>query len=357
LASLLVLVLPSTAQARSLVAVSTTSVEAGDPFAVGRSLVAPNTLKLRGLKEYMRATGDGVTLKAFSAYGASFSKYWGVTRKSRSGKAFEAIVASRESLRLARTGDARRLIVTAAEGGRAHPADLLLRSADSAIARQYQLKLGAKAGAMAVTKEKYAGMTILLPRDQMKLVARKLAEAEAKAARRGLPLAPRWRAVKEAIEEGRLTSRLPSGTLAPSRRTIERFAKWHTGKIWKGMDRVGTWVGRGMLVVDVAEAGYTTYSDIQRYRAGEIGGEYLAARGSLRTVQVGLGIYAAVTPDPFSKAAAAVGIVVIIVSTEVIDSVHEARRAAADRLIADIDRTEQYRSVQRSLLRQIGSGL
>ena len=107
--------LVGTAQARSLVGVATASAEVGDPLAVGRSLVSPNTLKLRGLKQYMQTVGDGVTQKAILKFG-DFSKYWEVTSKGRSGKAFEAIVASFENRRLARMGDAKRLIVTAAEG-------------------------------------------------------------------------------------------------------------------------------------------------------------------------------------------------------------------------------------------------
>ena len=349
------LCLIGSAHSQSLVGTASTGVDVPDRFAVGRSLVAPRTVKLEGMKEYLRATGDGVTRKSFLKYGRQFGRYWEVTKRGRSGKAFEAIVASFENRRLARMGDARRLIVTAAEGARTHPADLLVRTADSTVAEQLQLKLGWKAAASAITKEKYAGMTVLLPRDHMQLLARELAKAEAKAARRGLPLAAKWMAVKDAVEEGRLTSRLPSGILTPTRRTIERFARWQTQNLWNRMDVVGEWAGRGVLIVDVAEAGYQTYSDVNRFRAGDIGGAYLAARSSMRGVQVGLGVYAATTPEPLSKTVATVAIIVIVVSSEVTDRVHESRCQEASRLIERIDRDEKYRVVRRHLVQQIES--
>lgn len=341
------------AQARSLIAPTAAPVDLMDRFAAGRSLVAPRTTSLGGLKEYLQATGDGVTRRSFIKYGRDFEKYWAASRTGRSGKAFEAIVASFENRRLVRMGDARRLIVTAAEGAKTHPADLLIRAADSTVSERLQLKLGWKAAANAITEEKYAGMKVLLPRDQMHLLARELTKAEAKAVRRGLPLAAKWMAVKDAVEEGRLAGTLPSGTLTPTRRTIDRLARWHTQKLWNRMDMVGRWAGRSILVLDIAEAGYQTYSDINRFRAGEIGGAYLAARGSMRGVQVGLGIYAAVTPEPFSKTAAAAAILVIVVSSEITDRVHDARCQEANKLIERIDRDEKFRAVQRHLVQQI----
>jgi hypothetical protein len=199
-------------------------------------------------------------------------------------------------------------------------------------------------------------MAVLLPRDQMALLTRELAKAEAKAARRGLPLAAKWIAVKDAVEEGRLTNRLPSGVLTPTRQTVERFAAWHTLKLWGRMDMVGRWAGRGVLVLDVAEAGYQTYSDVNRFRSGEIGGAYLAARSSMRGVQVGLGVYAAMTPEPFSKTIAAAAIIVIVISSEVTDRVHEARCQEATRLMERIDHDEKYRTIRRHLVNQIERG-
>lgn len=96
--------------------------------------------------------------------------------------------------------------------------------------------------------------------------------------------------------------------------------------------------GKALIVVDVAAVGYSMYVDVGRYRSGEIGGGFLAFKAGLRTGQLGLTMYAVLTPDPTpvtrAVALATAGTLVVIdIASDPIYNAFYRRRAEAARQI------------------------
>jgi hypothetical protein len=368
----------SLAQSILLDAPTTTSLT--DAFAIGKTLAKSNTLEIGSLDELIERVAGKIRPASFEKWG-NFNAYWEATKSQRAGKVFEAINAYVENRRLARSGDAMRLLVTAAEGKPAHPADVLraLRTDEGFLVGGHdQYKFGWKAAKNAVAESKYAGMTIVTSPDQMQIIEHELQKAEAKAIRRGLPLASKWEGVKDAIQEGRLTARMPSGTMA----TTREYVFFHTRRVyqamWTRLERaaeatqiarlsrfravsgtlkvLGKVAGGALVVLDVAAVGYQTYDDVLRYRAGEIGGGYLAAKSSMRGLQLSLAYYTFFAPDPtmVTKIVTGVAVVVLIVADDVSDRVYEARRDESRRLMESIDRDERFYAARKQLLETAG---
>ena len=362
------------ALAQSIVLDTPITALSEDAFAVGKTLAKSNTLENKTLDELITRVAGSPSVKAFQKYGGDFNAYWEVSKTQRAGKVFEAISAFTENRRLARLGDPTRLLVTAAEGNPAHAADMLRVDASLRIMGHDQYKLGWQAARNAITDTRYVGKAIVIPPDEMEILARELTKAEANAARRGLPLASKWQGVKEAVGEGRIAARLPSGEMAPTRNEVLRIARRQLQAEWIRLARtaeptgipevltsrpvlgtlrvVGKVAGTIVVVVDVAGTGYQTYSDVARYRAGEIGGVYLGAKSSMRAAQLALAYYTVFAPDPtlLTKIAAGIGCVVLIAADNISDCMYEARRDQARRLLETIDRDERFLAANKQLL-------
>ncbi len=121
------------------------------------------------------------------------------------------------------------------------------------------------------------------------------------------------------------------------------------GKVWR---KIAVVVNPVLVVADIGMVGYQTYSDIGRYRTGEIGAVYLSAKGSMRATQLALTYYTFFAPDPtlITKVCTGTAVVVLIVSDEVSDYVYVARWEQAKQLLELIDREERYNAARRQLL-------
>jgi hypothetical protein len=364
--------------AQSIVRDAPIATPTADAFAIGKTLAKSNTLEIGTLDELITRVAGEPSIKAFLKYGRNFDAYWESSKTQRAGKVFEAIAAFTENRRLARSGDSMRLLPTAAEGNPGHAADILLSDANLVVQEHHQYKLGWQAARDALTETKYAGMTIVTPADQMEILERELAKAEAKATRRGLPLAFEWGFVREALQEGRITARLPSRAMVPTRNDILTITRRQLQAQWTRLGRMAESTGMGrvldagpisgrlkvlgkagrwtLVVLDLAGTGYQTYSDVLRYRIGEIGGNYLATKSSMRGVQLGLAYYTFCAPDPtlITKLAMGVAVIVLIAADNISDRVYEARRDQARCLLETIDRDERVYAARKQLLQLKG---
>jgi hypothetical protein len=142
-------------------------------------------------------------------------------------------------------------------------------------------------------------------------------------------LSDRWSTVKQAFEKDQLLIRTPTGSVLPTDAKVMSRTKKTLGPPWREagaasqpaqhsarglgtLARLGNVAGKALIVADVAGNVYFTYHDVQRFQAGEIGGEYLPLKTGLRGAQVGLTYYAVVSPEPFSKSFAVVAAVVLV---------------------------------------------
>jgi hypothetical protein len=329
-------------------------------FVVGRSILRPRTTTFGSVNDLVRITAGDVSRSAYAKFGA-FARYWQASRSSRAGKAFEALIAFQENERLRLLGRGERILVTEVEGAAQDAADLLHVSSAGQIAGRSQAKLGWRAALAALENPKYAGLSIVTSRDSLSIIEVRLAAAKASSLRRGVPLAASWMDVDLAIRDGRLMSKLPSGAGLPTRVAAEAAAERAALESWKQVGRLsrqGFWatggrvVGRTLVVVDYGYLGYRTYEDVSRYRSGDIGGGYLAYRGSLRVAQAYVTYVAIVDPEPFTKFTAAAGAIVLTVIDEASDHVYEQRRQAFLQILRQLDRNEQYHAVRLQLQKE-----
>ena len=266
---------------------------------------------------------------------------------------------------LAVLGRKDRIVVTAAEGASGHPADLLKIGKHGRIVQQYQAKLGWQAAVKALRDPKYAGMSILTPKDQLAIIKQKLLQKEQAALRRGVPLSEDWSAVKQAFKEGHLRGAKwtrPKIIIQAKQTLVQPWQEMgaagqtarHSARGLETLARLGNVAGKALIVADAAGNVYFTYHDMQRFQAGEIGGGYLALKTGLRGAQVSLTYYAVVSPEPFSKGVAAVAVVVLVTADIATEWVHDvfsaAEQEATRRLLESIDRAERYHATRRYLL-------
>lgn len=369
------------ALAQSLVSPVPVAIPTSDPFALGKTLAKPNTLEFQKLDALIAKVAGKPSMDAFEKYGGDFNRYWEVSRSQRAGKVFEAVTAFTENRRLARAGNPNRIVLTAAEGNPGHAADALLIGPDGTILKRYQLKLSWKIAKDALFEPKYSGMTIVLPSDQMEILTQELAKAEYKALRRGLPLETRWQDTKNAIHNGRITATMVSGKITSSKDifiTTERqlLAAWTRNRqlvaAWtrlgseantpnvattpaaSGVKKVlGKTLARGLIVIGIAAEAYQLYTDLARYRSGEIGEGHFATKVAMQSAQFGLAGALLIAPEPIvTKIAGLVVIVVVFTGADqIIESAYEKRQDHARRLLETIDREERFLYAREQLLK------
>ncbi len=145
---------------------------------------------------------------------------------------FEAVAADTCNSRFRAVGDGRRLVPTAMLGDPGNAADLHVVDASGEVVERVQAKLGGPDIVNVLGDPKYGGMSLVTCQESFDQLQRQLRRESAKAARRGLPLMPKFRRLSEAIESGRLWSNLPCGAPLPERAAVERIGRAHFETHW-----------------------------------------------------------------------------------------------------------------------------
>lgn len=360
----------SEVQAQSVVLAEPAAAQASlvrNQFAMGQSLVNPKTTSIDSLDELINLAAGRPSQKAFLKYGGDIERYWQEIARSRAGKTFEAILANRVNERLTALGSEQRLISTAIEGSPSHAADLLLLGENGEVLAHFQAKLGWSAAIKALNQSKYAGMSIVTTQDSLDIIKRELLKAEIKAARRGLPLGSDWELARDALRTGRLAQELPGGVSLPREAKIFYDAKRTLKMPWAGLGSVtageaqaasaaiglGEIAGGALIVLDVGTTGFLACQDFQRFNESEIGTGDYAIKGGLRAANLYLLYITVADPEPFTKAGAAVALVVLIAVDVGHDWVIDSRNASARQLLESIDREERKQAVRGHLLNRV----
>jgi len=344
-------------------------------------LTSPETPTVTSLDELIQRTAGQPSPGKVARYAGDLDAYWQASESAFSGKAFEAMVAHQENLRLEAAGRSERMCVSAVEGelGPGHPADLVLIDDMGRVIERYQCKLGGKAAIDALSNTKYAGMKILTPDDQFEWISRQLLEKQASAIRRGIELDPYWAKVEAAINEGRLND-LPSGAALPLRTEATERALSVVAKSWEELgsaaeapaEAVGTALtsvaripaaetgseiaGRALVVVDVATNVYLSYKDYQRFEDGEIGGQYLAFKLSLRSTQTTTVIWAAAAdPEPFTKGVLIIAGVALVAVDVGSDFIYSAAQERTRQMLSELQWNDRCYQARQEVLASTGN--
>lgn len=351
-----------------------------DPFAVGGIINDPETLRYPTKRDFVIKVAGQPRTNKYVKYGGDLDEYWGQSKESFSGKFHEAKVSLEENGRFARGGDSRRLLSTAYEGNPHHKADLLLwDSKTGRILERYQLKLGSGQAVDALRDADYKDMKIITSQDSLKEIETNLHKAEEKAADSGIGLSSKMQMVKDALNDGRLMKRLPSGAPLASRAAVERQASRWVKLSWQRLGRARVMAdqaaasaataigkipgakttlkaaGRVLIVVDYGANTYAIYSDYGRWQEGEIGGGYFAYKTSLHSAQMALTTYALWAPDPTTASKwIAGGLAIIVAGADMIsDPIYEASQARSRELLSDLERDERYFNCRASIIREV----
>jgi hypothetical protein len=378
IAAVLTVALPTYASARSMaersVSRDTVARSARRLVTEGGQFGQRRTLRAKSMRELVAWTAP-IAKDAYDRYGGDWMRYWTASnaRNQRSGKTLEAAIAWRVNAQRERLGIADRMLVTAAEGYPGHAADLVDVAPDGSVLKKYQVKWGWKSTVKALVDPKYRDMSILTTRQSFQTIEKRLIAAEVKAAERGLPLTPKWRLLRAAVESGRLPGEVggkPLPTAAAVRRYAMRRVKEtffagelarlgprsvaEAGHMTATLAGSGRALGKLVIFADVAGTAYAQYLDVQHYRAGEIGGRYLAFKSGLRASQLALAYYAVASPEPATKFVAGIGagvfIVIDLASDPVYRMVYARRRDASLALLNTIDRQARYHAARAQLL-------
>src|SRR5262249_16723277 len=145
-------------------------------------------------------------------------------------------------------------------------------------------------------------------RESLKTIEKNLRIAEAKAARRGLPLGAKWQAVRDALDSERLPRRI-AGKQLPRTAAVLRYAQTAVARHFRDhgvrlgpaklaqqaavFSGTGRLLGRTFVAVDLVGTSFAEWRDLGRYQTGEIGGGYLAFKSGVRASQLTLAYYAA----------------------------------------------------------------
>lgn len=184
------------------------------------------------IDDLIASTAGDVRADKLAKYSGDFSEYWSAARSSLEGKTIEAVAAYTVNGRFRATGNGVRLIPTTLLRQPAHPADLIVVSANGIEIGRVQAKLGAGQVIAALDDPKYEVMDILTTQDTYDELRSRLHKASAKATQRGVPLKPSLRRLERAIDSGRLWSKLPCGAPLPERAFVNAAAKGHFSERW-----------------------------------------------------------------------------------------------------------------------------
>ena len=231
-------------------------------FEVGEIVPNPKTTTYSSQHALINRTAGPPSVKAYNNFEGNMKAYHKAWRDGRNGKAMEAVFAHSENSRFTATGSGNRMLVTAVEGFRADPADLWMVDKNGRVLNKIQSKTGWNNARKALVDPKYKGMSILTDQDSLNTIRKELLKAEATAARRGLPLAKEWKAVKDGLKSGRLLSRTPTGAPLPTLAHVEKQSVQALKKPWQvtakqaaaatasGTTRAATEAAKGNTLLD-----------------------------------------------------------------------------------------------------------
>lgn len=338
----------------------------GDPFAIGKTLLKTNTLDYIKQPDLIAKVAGKPSMKSFNKYGGDFDKYYEAVESQRAGKVFEAMDVFKKNRELARSGSSRRFLVTAAEGYPGHAADVL--EINPLVKRQFQYKSNWNNGQSALFEPKYSGMKIVIPKDKMEILKQNLNKAESKALRRNVALSPKWQTTKKAILDRRIiaSSLSTKDIKAASKRTLQ--AEWNklvfeiearsTSNVVKsssataGSKVVGKTVAGGLIVLGIAAEGYQTYTQWERYRSGEIGGDHFTTKLTMQGAQIGLAGALFAAPEPIVTKIGGLVVIVLVFAggDQIVETSIEKRQEHAKHILETIDRDERFYSARQQLL-------
>lgn len=360
-------IFPSSALGQSLLSTfPVANKTGGDPFAIGKTLIKTNTLDYIKQDDLIAKVAGKPSMKAFNKYGGDFEKYYEAVESQRAGKVFEAMDVFKKNKDLARSGSSRKFLVTAAEGYPGHAADVL--EIDGLVKRQFQYKSNWNNGQSALFDPKYSRMKIIIPKDKMEILKQNLNKAESKAFQRNLALNPKWQTTKEAILDGRIVaSPLSTKDIRAASKRIA-LAEWEkhgyeieairTPNIVKsssataGLKVVGKTVAGGLIVIGIAAEGYQTYTNWERYRSGEIGGDHFTTKLTMQGAQIGLAGALFAAPEPIVTKIGGLVVIVLVFAgaDQIVETSIEKRQEHAKHILETIDRDERFLSARRQLL-------
>lgn len=330
---------------------------------------ATRTVQAKSLRELIQWAAP-VAKDAPLRYG-DFASYWAAANRTRqrSGKAFEAVLAWRANASTVKERLGTKMLVTAVEGFPTANSDLVRIGPNGEVLARFQAKLNMdlRRAYKYLTDPRYAGHTLVTTRESYEHVLAELQRKEINAVRRGIALDLKWQTVRDAIDNGRMPDTW-AGKPLPSRAGLGKLAEKAAREEFA--DRAAAFrpspqrlfrlaageqvLAKGLYIIDVATTGYLEYRDVDRYLRGEIGGGRLAVKSGIRVVQLDLAAYSLMSPEPVSKTATAVVVVVILavdVATDVFYERSERQQEeAARKILAAIDRSERYHAVRGSIL-------
>jgi hypothetical protein len=332
---------------------------------IGNFVITRKTLSKETLGELIQSAAP-VSREAPRKY-PNFASYWRMANGNgqRTGKAFEAVLAWRAN-RVLSNGES--MLVTAVEGFPTDPIDLVKVSAKGEVSQRYQakLRLSLNTASKHLGDSRYTGKTLVTTRESMERILRDLKLETEKAARRGTTLAPKYQRVADALQNGHI-AKTWFGRDLPALKGLDQFAKKETRKLFdehgyqiaSASGRKGgvsaaakNLAGHAFAVLDLGGVVYDFYRDARRYSRGEIGGDYLAVKGTIRTGHASIVVALLLNPEPFVTKATSVVLIVADAGYEMYYNgyVQRVRQEATRRMLEAIDRDQRVYNAQRELL-------
>ncbi|MDB4365751.1 hypothetical protein N9Z08_02370 [Pirellulales bacterium] len=183
--------------------------------------------------ELIAATAGDVTQDALQNYGSNFELYWRKSASSREGKVFETIVADTVNSQVRATDGQIQVIPTAAKGLATSKADLLVVDNTGEVLKRVQAKLGAPRVIAALDDFRYTGMDFVTSSEDLREIKKRLQQNIVKANRKGVALSQPWVRVQEALDTGKIWSKLPEGVPLPERSFVSRIAREHYESLYR----------------------------------------------------------------------------------------------------------------------------
>ena len=200
-------------------------------FTIGSRIKNPeklNSLNMKRFDIYKKTIGVPREKAILNSQGIFENYYRRRGPSTITGKAFEARSAIRVNRALRNMGKGERVIITALEGFPNDASDLILMASDGRVVQRYQLKIGFQGTIDALLDPKYVDMAIVTPSDQLQAIKTELAK---KKSPRGT-LSPKWLAVDQSINNGRLTDQI-AGQKVPTLKQVGASGKLFTHKMYE----------------------------------------------------------------------------------------------------------------------------
>ena len=369
-------IFPSSALGQSLLSTSPVANKTGgDPFAIGKTLLKAHTLDYFKLDDLIEKNYGNITKESFYKYSGRPQSYLDQVKWKDAGFGFEAWSVMNDNREWVRTKDPRRHLLTALEGNRTHPADGLIVKMrgdgyydiightqwksiypDNPYVRSDYLQ-------KAIDNPRYDGMTIRVPSDNLQLLKQKYKSLD-----------PNGLKTTDAILIGKITDKSASGGINISsydmlKKTIklreDEFIRLSTkyeleraaflsksSSAIAGSKVLGKTVAGGLVIIGIAAEGYQTYTNWERYRSGEIGGDHFTTKLTMQGAQIGLAGALFAAPEPIVTKIGGLVVIVLVFAgaDQIVETSIEKRQEHAKHILETIDRDERFHSARQQLL-------